>query len=253
MAKLYPKATWKGDGKTGGTFTGAPFKVVLHTTETSSLPDYAGGNSAPHLTYNPKTRDWVQHTDMTNAARALRNLAGGVETNRANALQVEIICYSAKNIAQQSTSRLWVGDLDDLAYEDLREFIAWTGVPVVWPGRQAFSYSEANTAGFRLQPDEWIGWNGIVGHQHIPENDHWDPGALDWSKIIEGGDLPLTEKEENTVRDLLAALENNGAGTQQSRQAILDKMVKIGKNYPPEPGSGGTDPGLQRGDTVTLT
>lgn len=250
----YPPATWKGDGKSGGSYIGVPVKVVLHTTETIGLPGYNEGLSAPHLTYNPKTRVWVQHTDLKTAARALRNQTGGVETNRANAYQVEIICYSNKAIADGSASRLWVGDLDDLAYEDLRALIDWTGVPVVWPGRQAFSYSQANAAGFRLGPDEWVNYNGIVGHQHVPENDHWDPGALDWNRIITVGvDLPLTEKEENTVRDLLAALEANGAGTQASRQALLDKMAKIGKNYPTEPGSGGTEPGLQRGDTVTLT
>lgn len=63
---------------------------------------------------------------------------------------------------------------------------------------------------------------------------------------------PLTEKEENTVRDLLAALEKNGAGTQTSRQALLDRTFK--DTHPASvDGDGSPGSGLQRGDTVTLT
>lgn len=190
-ADRYPGATWKGDGRSGGSFIDVPYRLVLHTTETEGLPGYAAGLTAPHITYDPRRREWTQHTEFDRAARALRNMTGGVETNRARALQVEIICYSAKHIADdQPLERTWVGDLDDLAYADLNEFIRWAGVEFgvqrIWPGRQAFNYDQANEPGFRFNGTDWYGFGGVCGHQHVTENTHWDPGAIDWSKLMDG-------------------------------------------------------------------
>ncbi len=209
----YPEATWKGDGKSGGSYVGKPFRVVLHTTETAGVPGYSNGATAPHITYVPKTRQWVQHTNFNTAARALRNVSGGVQTNRANALQVEIVCYSAKNIADQSSSRLWVGDLTDDHYLDLRNFLSWVyanfDVSSTWPEKQAFSSREANASGFRMTGTEWNDFDGVCAHQHVPENTHWDTGALDWTRLMEEGDgmadlSPEAQKFwEDTYRELL--------------------------------------------------
>jgi hypothetical protein len=163
----------------------------LHTTETEGVPGYDGGASAPHLTYDPGARVWYQHTDLGTAARALRNVSGGVETNRHRALQVEIVCYSDRGVATDDPSdRTWVGDLDELAIGDLQAFLGWClgtyGIEPTWPGRAALSYSEANAPGFRLTYSEWEHFGGVCGHQHVPENDHWDPGALDWAALMGG-------------------------------------------------------------------
>lgn len=222
VAKRYPKATWKGDGKTAGAYTSGPFKVVLHTTETRGVPSYDGGMSAPHLTYNPKTRVWVQHTELTTAARALRNAAGGAETNRDSALQVEIICYSDRFVADRVLG-LWVGDLSSAALGDIRDFIDWTGVPLVWPGRQARNYAEANAPGFRLSQAVWGGYAGVVGHQHVPENTHWDPGMLDWETLL-GDDMALllTEAEQLQLRRFLNNIEAAGSNVDFVTQSIQD-------------------------------
>jgi hypothetical protein len=29
-----------------------------------------------------------------------------------------------------------------------------------------------------MSDDEWNAFNGWCGHQHVPENSHWDPGKL---------------------------------------------------------------------------
>src|SRR5690606_38294676 len=118
----YPKARWLGNGRVYGSYTGGPFKRVVHTTETEGLPGYNGGSIAPHITYNPKTRVFYQHAGFNGSVGALRDMSGGVRTNRDGALQLEIICYSAKNIADQAPSRrLWVGNLPETAYEDIAE------------------------------------------------------------------------------------------------------------------------------------
>lgn len=185
----YPLAVWKGDGKSGGSYTSGPWKVVLHTTETAGLPGYNGGYSAPHITYIPATREWVQHTSFLTAARALRNGPDPIQTNRDSAIQVEIVCYSAKDIADSSASRIWVGELADYQLDDLRAFLMWVyrefGVVEKWPGVQAYSYAEANASGFRMPMDEWDEWDGVCGHQHVGDgNTHWDPGALNWDYLI---------------------------------------------------------------------
>jgi hypothetical protein len=127
-----------------------------------------------------------------------------VETNRANALQVEIVCYSDQHVASGSASRLFVADLDSLALADLRAFCEWAaaeyGVGLFWPGKAALSYAQANAPGFRMTGDDWYLFGGVAGHQHVPENDHWDPGALAWEQIITGGG-PTTpgDWEENEL------------------------------------------------------
>jgi hypothetical protein len=30
----------------------------------------------------------------------------------------------------------------------------------------------------------WEQFNGVCGHQHVPENKHWDPGAIAWARLI---------------------------------------------------------------------
>ena len=71
MKARWSEAEWLGNGKSGGSYTSGPFRVVLHTTETAGLPGYRLGRSAPHLTYIPKDRRWVQHTVFTTSAREL--------------------------------------------------------------------------------------------------------------------------------------------------------------------------------------
>jgi hypothetical protein len=222
----YPPAGWKGDGKPGGAYVGVPYRVVIHTTETTGLPGYDEGNSAPHLTYRPSNRSWTQHTDFDVAARALRNLSGGVETNRANALQVEIVCYSAKAIADQQALRLWVGDLTDHHLYDIRKFLEWCfaefGVKDAWPEKQAFSFAQANATGFRMTSNAWTTFNAVCGHQHVPENTHWDPGALDWSALIDGSDVSFSKGLNETQWRQLYQL---GIAGGSSEQAVIDYWI----------------------------
>jgi len=177
MQSRYPKAQWRGDGKSGGYYTGGPWKGVLHTTETSGLPGYSNGYTAPHLTYDPISRLWYQHTTLMSAARALRNESGGTQTNRDRVLQVEIICYSQKSLTEGQPTRQWVGHLDADALADIREFMLWSqqefGITFAYP-----------TSDRRLDQSEWDNYGGWCGHKHVPENTHWDPGALDIAALM---------------------------------------------------------------------
>lgn len=212
IPRLYPPSVWKGDGNTGGFYVGLPFRVVLHTTETVGLPSYDRGAVAPHLTYDPVEHVWTQHSKLTTAARVLRNPTGGVQTNRANALQVEIICYSNKHVADQADNRLWVGDLDKQALADLRDFIKWTGVAFKWRGTQALSYTQANSDNYRFTDEQWNAWDGVCSHQDVPENTHWDTGALRWD-ILMGDNEIMEDGFMYPIR------RGDGASTQNSHRA----------------------------------
>jgi len=208
MIPRYPKALWIGDGQSGGSYTSGPYKVVLHTTETRGIPGYNDGRYAPHMTYSPRSRTFYQHTEFTVAARALKNGAGGVQTNRDSALQLEIICYSNKSMAER-VNGLPVNRLSHDNLDDIRDFILWTGVDLSWPGRKALSYGQANATGFRLSGPAWDNYSAVCGHQHVPENTHWDPGDFDWDYLIGGGDdLALTPYEQEQLARFLKELDD---------------------------------------------
>jgi hypothetical protein len=202
-ATKWDGAVWVGNGKSGGSFTSGPFKIVLHTTETRGVPGYGYGATAPHVTYYPRLRRFYQHTEFDGAARALKNLSGGVQTNRDSVIQLEIVCYSDKRVADlyASSGALWVGDLSSGHLDDIRGFLQWTaaefGIEWKWPGKQAYSSYGANRTGFRMAPAEWDAYNGIAAHQHVPENTHWDTGALDWGTLMGPTPPPPTEEDED--------------------------------------------------------
>lgn len=201
--KRYPPAQWKGDGQSGGAYTpaigtpGFAARVVFHTTETKTLPGYGGGAVAPHLTYDPKSRTWYQHTYLTNASRALLNVSGGVQTNRDGALQVEIICYSDESTADK-VKGLRASDLSDEALADLGAFVWWAfenwSVPLaLHPLTMKYTDSKAFGAGAasRMSFKDWDhrtsseGPWGICAHRTVPENKHWDTGKLNIPRILE--------------------------------------------------------------------
>ncbi|RMF59089.1 MAG: hypothetical protein D6746_08790, partial [Bacteroidetes bacterium] len=56
----------------------------------------------------------------------------------------------------------------------------------------------------RFTIDEWNKFSGVCGHQHVPDNDHWDPGKLDAVTILRvaraaNETLPVTTEEEDML------------------------------------------------------
>ena len=187
---FYPPADrtsqWFGDTYAGVAIT--PVRLVLHSTETSGWPSYQQGASAPHLTvradFEAKRLAWRQHFDLERSARALRNPAGGVETNHADCVQVEIVGTCDRAWSGAATLKMW--NLPDWAVRDLAAFVRWlasvTGVPLVaasaWP-----RYPNDDHA--RMTGREWLDFRGVCGHLHVPENTHQDPGDFPAVELIE--------------------------------------------------------------------
>lgn len=168
---------------------------VIHTTEGTTLPDYDGGASAPNLTAVPdmlnKQLRWYQHYDIDESSRALVNKPGGVETNTANAVQVELVgtCDSRKAVSwnglRAGVDYIYWPAAPDWALRDLGHFVGWCRDN---HGIRAESTVEwipyPSSRDVRLTGAQWNAYYGWLGHQHVPENDHGDPGNIDFDRVI---------------------------------------------------------------------
>lgn len=197
-----------------------PSLLLLHTCESEATArqnaEYLVRIAAePHWVFDPRfpLDEAIQLLPYTATGKALRNLPGGVETNRrdvdgdglADVIQVELVGYADR-----------VAGYDDAWYRNLREFLgrrcAELGIPYVFPRRFAESYGDASNV--RCTLAEWVdpGLVGIVGHCHASENDHWDPGPLDLARLASAAHQPLT------MEDLMACLEPTTPITVSGRQ-----------------------------------
>ena len=219
-----------------GRYSGSDMEVncgVAHTTEGRSVPSYSGGAEAPTVTGLPdckaKKLRWYQHYDVDESARALMNKLGGVETNTANVFQIELV-----GTCDPKTRDAWVKaghrqDIDFIYWPDAPEWalaeVAWLvrwlhdqhNIPLScvkdWlaygkdsrrPGVTPASYGASPA---RMSMAAWRKFTGWCGHQHVPENDHGDPGSMDFARVIalaKGDSKPPTtttppKKDEDTV------------------------------------------------------
>ncbi|MFJ9633844.1 hypothetical protein ACIRU8_39730 [Streptomyces sp. NPDC101175] len=182
--------------------------AVLHTTEGTSLPNYSGGAMAPNLTavanFAKQRLDWYQHFDIDRSSRALQNLSGGVETNTLNVVQVEFegTCDYAKRERWGSLiagkDYIYWGDPPAWALRDAAGFLKWLnanhGVPLTGPAtwltygpdsrRPGVTPASYGASPARMSFTAWNSFKGVCGHQHVPENDHGDPGSLPFAQLI---------------------------------------------------------------------
>lgn len=191
-------------------------KVVIHTTESDPgswrtirnlwRGREAWGRGLPH--FLAEGDRYVQLLPLDVAAYTLENLPGGVETNRCGpAIQVEIV-GRARN------------GLTDVDYEALGRWLAdlvKAGVPLNLSQHPRFYGPDAGFtlaqvhARQRMGHDEFHSFAGFCGHQHVPENSHWDPGALDGARVerIARGHLAqvtapaLAGMEDDDVYDII--------------------------------------------------
>ncbi|MEN8240001.1 MAG: peptidoglycan-binding domain-containing protein [Actinomycetota bacterium] len=195
----------------------APSRIVIHTTETARLPGYGEGSVAPHFTIGVghagslpneepgKVRIW-QHISLDRTASALRHDPGTIETNHmgAHCIQIECITYvgdqdsagivgnkgkfpkpllkGLARLVEEITSVL--GDIDLSIY------------PQMWSATGSYGANAAQ----RLTEQQWEDFNGICGHEHVPNNSHWDPGAFDIEAFLDSIDTnrPRGERRIST-------------------------------------------------------
>jgi len=161
-------------------------KLLLHSTEGSTIESalgaYRTNNSWPTLTVDCPRRRCVRHLPLDVAARALRNEAGGVQTNKEGSIlvQIEMVGFAGTPSSIGSPA-----DLDWFGREVVAPIIRATGIPLTVGVRFAsYPGSYGKNAAQRLSPAAWDSYSGICGHQHAPENTHGDPGAIDVARIV---------------------------------------------------------------------
>lgn len=178
-------------GVDGGSFTGGPRKILLHSTETKSRPSsFGGGSSYPHfcVTWNGSSLDIVQYIPLDRAARALVNAPGGVQTNRDGVIQIELT--GTCNPAAPKDGRLFLPEAPDEYLKQLGEFIRRLAAVVDCSLDVIEEWAPLNDRGYatksvRMSMSEWDNFGGICGHEHCPENDHVDPGKLDVARALQ--------------------------------------------------------------------
>ena len=164
-----PFATFEEITGSVGAYSGGPFKIVHHTTEGSSAEGafsaFRTHRSDPHFTVNATTI--FQHIDTSEAARALRNAPGGVQTNRDSAIQIEVVGFAhrPKGAATlRNVQRLcnWIEETHN--------------VPNEWPsGPPKPAVNGHDPGGHNRNVANWDTKGGHYGHSQVPENTHWDP------------------------------------------------------------------------------
>lgn len=191
----------------GGSMLGGPPRWVWHTyecgynwsAERGARGLVSAGNEC-HFVFHPRTGAVAQVLPANRAGRGLRNLRGGVQTNRYGSvcLQVEVIGRAR---------RPWTADLTSAGVEGLArllEFGRSHGIPDVWPAGSPPAFVKRR--GYWMNVPEpprsvsaWTDEGGHFSHSQVPENTHGDPGAIDVGVMFAAGDGGVSVEEEDVV------------------------------------------------------
>jgi hypothetical protein len=175
--------TFSVPGNSAGPFTSPRIKFLLHTTEGTSIEGavgaYRANNSWPHDTVDfmfGHNYRICHHLSYDLAGRSLRNEPGGVQTNTAGVVQVEVVGF-----ATRPDQIDWRAFAIDYLGPRCRQLSIPIASSVTWV---AYPASYGKNARQRLSGAAWLGYRGILGHEHCPENDHGDPGAIPIQLIL---------------------------------------------------------------------
>ena len=155
-----------------------PAVGVLHTVEGSlgsGLSVFQNRN-APHFTLDGVRI--IQMVPLGMMGSSLANPAGGVETNRLVRAQIEL--------AGKSSQKPWLPDEPTTAaLADLLATLERAAeIPLTRPFPDKMPPLPWATVNFTRRKGKWGKTAGWFGHIEVPENSHWDPGALQWTKLL---------------------------------------------------------------------
>lgn len=168
--------------------------LILHTIEGALSYRVAQKHqNPPHLWYSPSRRELYQTVDLRGPAFALRHPSGTPETNnRGPCLQVELE-------GSASQTRTWPeAYYENIAQDVVRPLDRFCrenyGVTLVGgPSTRTLRYADesdglgilaSTRSALRLSDREWLDAHGLVGHQHVPDNTHWDPGGFRMTSLL---------------------------------------------------------------------
>ncbi|GLW71048.1 hypothetical protein Kpho02_33470 [Kitasatospora phosalacinea] len=165
--------------KNGPKYLPLPWRGVLHTTEGSTiagaLQTFRDTNFWPTLTIEPNTLRVVQHYSLNAGARALSDHA--TAENAARCVQIEIVGFAAQTPTWAPEQLAFIRDV-------IREIEALVPIPRTSGRTFLDAAGVSSQPGNRMSVDEWRRFSGWCGHQHVPGETHWDPGALDIDTVL---------------------------------------------------------------------
>jgi hypothetical protein len=203
-------------------------KLLLHSTEGTNIEGafgaYRKNNSWPTFTVDCRKRRVVRHLPDTIAARSLRNLSGGIETNRDGTILIQIELMGFAGSPES------IGDRDDLVWlgtEVVGPLCRRNAIPIATSVRWApYPASYGTNAPQRLSASAWDSYSGVLGHQHAPENTHGDPGAIDIATILSAArgedDMAWTQTDWDRMSRLVDA--RIAEATDDIADAVLAKL-----------------------------
>lgn len=208
-----------------GPMTGGPPRAIWHRT--------AGGtyesNKAfliregfePHLLWDPNTGDLGQFMPANVGGFAVQHTAVQ-QTNRMGryCIQIEVADHG----------ETW--DITSTPMKGLTHIIGWLrqlGIPDVLP---AGPMAKLGSNG-RRDPKIWGTKGGHYGHCHVPQNDHTDPGRMDFTKIFGGTPVStskgFTVAHRAVIKTATGVLTRRGAGhsplNDDARKLTVELMV----------------------------
>jgi hypothetical protein len=161
-----------------GTFSGGGKKVTVHTTE--------GGTSARgianylrdvgyevHFVCDPIHKRVIQVLPLNVSGFGLEH-PSGPETNRANNVQIELVAFASESTAREmGYNKKWaVANWGEDEYQFISVLLAKIH------RRHPFSL---RCPSFRhprkMSGTGFYNYSGLVGHVHVPGNNHSDPGT----------------------------------------------------------------------------
>ena len=158
----------------------APAVGVMHTIEGNleSGMSVFRRHFAPHFTLDGQQT--IQLVPLGVIGAALENHPGGVETNLIVRAQIEV--------AGSSSTKSWLPD--DATTEALADLVATLARAAEIPLERPFPDEMpplpwAVETFSRRTAGDWGKTAGWFGHVEVPENKHWDPGALQWTQLLD--------------------------------------------------------------------
>jgi hypothetical protein len=176
-----PGAERVASSRSGGSYLAGPWRFVFHTIEAEPSADAfrrlaASHANPPHLWAMPSADLLLQTIPLHRSAYALAR-PGSTQTNRLQAVQVELWGYAAKMAGASQAVLDW---LADRVLAPVARMVPINLDNVRPPGGE-HCYGTGSPC--RMSADEWARFDGVCGHKDVPTNSHWDPGGLDMAAI----------------------------------------------------------------------
>lgn len=202
-------------------------KIVFHSMETWGQPNWNSLCCTPHIDLNPREKTVRQYIPFSKGAYALASPGQPTSpnTNGGQVIQVEVAGYAAEGWSDEESR--WIAD----------QFLAIAD-EIGMESREVEGFGGDETYGsgpHRLSWDEYFNFSGLLGHQSVPYNSHWDPGAggnLVKQYFQEGdGDMPLNDddirKVANRVNAVLGDYMDTGKPRDPDQEDPLRGNVKL--------------------------